>query len=97
MTFFKSGRHGLTEAMLFEYRLCYEGAVELKAPNLKPLLSRFEVDCDGARFIKAELLNMSVEHDQPQRIRCVSADLTSINGGRATILTRVHQETLDDN
>ena len=69
----------------------------MKAPNLTPLLSRFEVDCDRARFVEFEVLNMSVEGDQLQRIRCVSADLTSIRSGRATTVTRVHQETLDDN
>ena len=69
----------------------------MKTPILTPLLSKFAVDCNDAGLIEAELLKMLSGSDQLQRIRCVSADVTSINGGRATTVTRVYQETRDDN
>ena len=69
----------------------------MKPEILRPLLSGFAVDCRDERLIEAELLETVHRRDQLQRIRCTSPDCSSIDGGRATTVTRVHQETLDDN
>jgi hypothetical protein len=65
--------------------------------TVAPLLSGFLVDCSDENLTEAELLETCHGRDDLQRIRCISQDVTSIAGSRATTLTRVHQETVDDN